>query len=67
MSRHTLGACCKDRGRPALWLLSASSFPSGMVLAPIPSLAPNGLSLERDTTIGAISSVAHPDEQVADG
>lgn len=52
ISRYTLRERCKGRGKLALWplLLSAPSFPSGMVLAPIPSLAPNGLFLERDTT-----------------
>lgn len=52
MSRYTLGEYCKDRGKLALWplLLSASSFPSGLVLGPIPSRAPNGLSLETHTT-----------------
>lgn len=52
MSRYTLGEYCKDRGKLALWplLLSAPSFPSGLVLGPIPSRAPNGLSLETHTT-----------------
>lgn len=48
ISRYTLRERCKGRGKLALWplLLSAPSFPSGMVLAPIPSLAPNGLFLD---------------------